>query len=116
MMDRFEHAFKSANPMLALCGGNEGFMESGGHGYKSPLYGRRTSQIRLKPFDYRDAAHLLADKTPDEQVIYYAASTIASLSSSRSSHARVAPSPIKGLDIERAIERAVGRPYRAPAS
>lgn len=68
-----DHAFKSANLMLALCGSNEGFMESEVLGYKSPLYGRRTSQIRLKPFDYRDAAHLLAGKTPEEQVIYYAA-------------------------------------------
>ena len=58
-----DHSFKSTNLMLALCGSNEGFMESEVLGYKSPLYGRRTSQIRLKPFDYRDSARLLAGHT-----------------------------------------------------
>lgn len=100
-----DHAFKSANLMLTLCGSNEGFMESEVLGYKSPLYGRRTIQIRLKPLGYRDDAHLLAGKTPEEQAIYYAASTRTSLDSSRSSHARVAPSPIKELDIGRSTAR-----------
>lgn len=67
-----DHSFKSTNLMLALCGSNEGFMESEVLGYKSPLYGRRTSQIRLKPFDYRDSARLLAGHTAEEQVTYYA--------------------------------------------
>ena len=100
-----DHAFKSANLMLTLCGSNEGFMESEVLGYKSPLYGRQTIQIKLKPLGYRDNAHLLAGKTPEEQVIYYAASILTSLNSSRSSHARVAPSPIKELDIGRPIAR-----------
>lgn len=100
-----DHAFKSANLMLTLCGSNEGFMESEVLGYKSPLYGRRTIQIRLKPLGYRDDAHLLAGKTPEEQAIYYAASIRTSLDSSRSSHARVAPSPIKELDIGRSTAR-----------
>ncbi|WP_307738568.1 hypothetical protein [uncultured Parolsenella sp.] len=33
-------------------------------GEKSPLYGRRTGQIDLKPFDYIDAARLLDARDP----------------------------------------------------
>ena len=68
-----DHAFKRADLMLALCGSNEGFVESEVLGYKSPLYGRRTSQIKLKPFDYQDAARLLGDHSPAEQAACYAA-------------------------------------------
>ena len=41
---------------LILCGSYIGFMEREVLGKKSPLYGRRTGQIFLKPFGYRDAA------------------------------------------------------------
>ena len=68
-----DHTFKQKNIMLALCGSNEGFMESEVLGYKSPLYGRRTAQIKLKPFDYQDAAKLLHGLAPEEQLAYYAA-------------------------------------------
>lgn len=67
-----DHTFKRSNLMLALCGSNEGFMESEVLGYTSPLYGRRTSQIRLKPFDYQDTARLLGGYSPEEHAAYYA--------------------------------------------
>jgi uncharacterized protein len=42
--------------MLILCGSYVGFMEREVLGKKSPLFGRRTAQIKLRPFDYREAA------------------------------------------------------------
>jgi len=42
--------------MLLLCGSYLGFMEREVLGSKSPLFGRRTAQIHLLPFGYRDAA------------------------------------------------------------
>ena len=42
---------KTANIMLVLCGSNQGFMEDEVLGEKSPLYGRRTAQLKLQPFD-----------------------------------------------------------------
>jgi uncharacterized protein len=41
--------------MLILCGSFMGFMEREVLGEKSPLYGRRTGQILLKPFSYLEA-------------------------------------------------------------
>lgn len=44
-----DHKLKNLDLMMILCGSNEEFMESKILGYKSPLYGRRTGQMRLAP-------------------------------------------------------------------
>jgi AAA+ ATPase superfamily predicted ATPase len=46
----------SGKVMLCLCGSFIGFMEREVLGEKSPLFGRRTAQIHLKPFGYGEAA------------------------------------------------------------
>lgn len=46
----------SGNILLILCGSYVGFMEREVLGRQSPLFGRRTAQIFLKPFGYREAA------------------------------------------------------------
>jgi AAA+ ATPase superfamily predicted ATPase len=58
--------------MLVLCGSSMSFMEHQVLGEKSPLYGRRTAQIRLAPFDYRDARELLGTNDPVRAVELYA--------------------------------------------
>lgn len=67
-----DHGFADTNVMMVLCGSNEGFMESEVLGYKSPLYGRRTGQMRLLPFDAFDTACMLPLADPQEAVMYYA--------------------------------------------
>ena len=47
---------RSGDLFLILCGSYVGFMEREVLGRKSPLFGRRTAQILLRPFDYREAA------------------------------------------------------------
>ncbi|MBI5766524.1 MAG: ATP-binding protein [Verrucomicrobia bacterium] len=47
---------KSGRVMLILCGSYLGFMEREVLGKKSPLFGRRTAQMLLRPFGFRDAA------------------------------------------------------------
>lgn len=68
-----DHGFLQTNVFLILCGSNEGFMESEVLGSKSPLYGRRTAQIHLTPFDHFDAAQMLPGRGPEELVMFYAA-------------------------------------------
>ena len=63
---------KTANVMLVMCGSNQGFMEDEVLGEKSPLYGRRTAQLKLQPFDYLDAARMMPDCSPAEKISYYA--------------------------------------------
>ncbi len=46
----------SAKVLLLLCGSYIGFMEREVLGQSSPLFGRRTAQIHLRPFGYLEAA------------------------------------------------------------
>ena len=68
-IDKF---FKKTNLLLVLCGSNQGFMEDEVLGEKSPLYGRRTAQLKLKPFDYLDAALMMPECSEQERFAYYA--------------------------------------------
>lgn len=67
-----DHDLKRTNVMLIVSGSNEGFMESKVLGSKSPLFGRRTAQIRLQPLNYLEVAKFLPNTPPIEQVDYYA--------------------------------------------
>ncbi|NMM93815.1 ATP-binding protein [Bifidobacterium oedipodis] len=67
-----DHGFKTTNVTMILSGSNEGFMSSNVLGSKSPLYGRRTAQIRLLPFDYADAALFLPNTPATQCIEYYA--------------------------------------------
>lgn len=67
-----DHGFLATKVTMILSGSNEGFMENDVLGRKSPLYGRRTAQIRLLPFDYADAEKFLTNTSPQELVQYYA--------------------------------------------
>lgn len=59
------------NLMLILCGSTLSFMENKVLSEKSPLFGRRTSQIRLEPFSYREAALFVPDYSDEDKAICY---------------------------------------------
>lgn len=59
------------NLMLILCGSTLSFMENKVLSEKSPLFGRRTSQIRLEPFGYREAAMFVPDYCNEDKAICY---------------------------------------------
>ena len=56
---------------LILCGSSMSFMEKQVLGYESPLYGRRTAQYKLLPFDYIESAEMLSGFTYEEKIILY---------------------------------------------
>lgn len=58
--------------MLILCGSSMSFMENQVLGYKSPLYGRRTAQYKIKPFTYLESQKMLANYTIEETAILHA--------------------------------------------
>lgn len=63
--------WKDSRLFLILCGSSMSFMENQVLGYKSPLYGRRTSQFRIRPFTYFEAKAMLPGFTNEEQAILY---------------------------------------------
>ncbi|WP_080800081.1 ATP-binding protein [Arabiibacter massiliensis] len=56
---------------LVLCGSSMSFMEHQVLGYQSPLYGRRTAQIKVEPFDVFDSAKLLEGLSAEDVVAWY---------------------------------------------
>jgi AAA+ ATPase superfamily predicted ATPase len=62
----------SSRLFIILCGSSLSFMENQVLGYQSPLYGRRTAQFKLLPFDYAEARQYFAGSYSglDSAVLY----------------------------------------------
>ena len=62
---------KNSKLMLILCGSSMSYMEDHVLAYKAPLYGRRTMQLKLLPFDFADACRCCAGFAPLDQALIY---------------------------------------------
>ncbi|MCI5586633.1 MAG: AAA family ATPase [Lachnospiraceae bacterium] len=51
-----DHKFINSKLMIILCGSSLSFMENQVLGYQSPLYGRRTGQMKILPFSFAECA------------------------------------------------------------
>jgi len=58
---------------LVLCGSSMGFMKRQVLGEESPLYGRKTREIFLRPMDYLESAEFLEGRTAFEKACIYGA-------------------------------------------
>ncbi len=67
-----DHELKNTGLFLILCGSHVGFIENEVLGYKSPLFGRRTAQIKLEGFDYYDAGKMLGGFSNEDKLKLYA--------------------------------------------
>ena len=74
-LSRFQAAidavFSQSNIYLIICGSAVSFMEKDVLSEKSPLFGRRTNQIFLKPFNCLDAAKFVPAYTNEEKAIVF---------------------------------------------
>lgn len=71
LQNAIDGQFSKTKMMMILCGSSMSFMENQVLGYQSPLYGRRTGQIRLKPFDYRTSAEFVPNYSPEDKALVY---------------------------------------------
>ena len=67
----YDEKLKDSNIMLILCGSLISMMYSQVLAYDSPLYGRRTSQIRLKPIEFEYYNEFFENKNQRELIEYY---------------------------------------------
>lgn len=67
----YDEKLKDSNIQLILCGSLISVMFSEALAYDSPLYGRRTAQIRLKPIDFKYYNEFFENKTHNELIEYY---------------------------------------------
>jgi AAA+ ATPase superfamily predicted ATPase len=68
LIDKYHKTSKSK---IILCGSSMSFMERQILGYESPLYGRRTAQLKLKPFTFGESKPFFSHFTIEEQFIAY---------------------------------------------
>lgn len=68
-----DHSLQYGKLFLVLCGSYMGFMEKEVLGSKSPLFGRRTSQLHMKPFDYKMSMKFLEGFSNVEKLMLYGA-------------------------------------------
>lgn len=68
LIDRFHQESKL---FLILCGSSMSFMENQVMGYKSPLYGRRTCQYKIKPFDFFEVKKYYQNVNSEDLAVLY---------------------------------------------
>ena len=71
MQKYIDTKWNQKNLMIILCGSALSFMENKVLSEKSPLFGRRDSQIRLETFSYREAALFVPDYSVEDKAICY---------------------------------------------
>lgn len=68
-----DHRLKDGNLFIILCGSYMGFMEKEVLGSKSPLFGRRTGQLHMKPFSYQTSIRFLNEFSNEDKLKLYGA-------------------------------------------
>ena len=68
LIDQFKDKSKL---MLILCGSSMSYMEDHVLAYKAPLYGRRTAQLKLLPFDFADTCKYFPHFSNEDKALVY---------------------------------------------
>lgn len=67
----WDEKLRETKVFMVLCGSSVSMMEKEVLGYGSPLYGRRTGQIELKPLRYKDARSFFLQLKEEEMIEFY---------------------------------------------
>ncbi len=57
--------------MLILCGSSMSYMEDHVLAYKAPLYGRRTAQMKIQPFDFEESCGYFHNLSDEDKALVY---------------------------------------------
>lgn len=68
LIDKYKDTSKL---MLILCGSSMSYMEDHVLAYKAPLYGRRTAQMKILPFDFEETCLYLKNLSNEDKAIIY---------------------------------------------
>lgn len=61
----------TAQLMLILCGSSMSYMEDEVLAYKSPLYGRRTAQMKIQPFSFEETCRCFKNFSDEDKALAY---------------------------------------------
>lgn len=68
LIDKYQ---KDSRLMLILCGSSMSYMEDHVLSYKAPLYGRRTAQMKILPFDFAETCQYCKNFSAEEKAMIY---------------------------------------------
>ncbi len=68
LIDKYKDTSKL---MLILCGSSMSYMEDHVLAYKAPLYGRRTAQMKILPFDFEDTCRYFKNFSDEDKALIY---------------------------------------------
>lgn len=68
LIDKYKDSSKL---MLILCGSSMSYMEDHVLAYKAPLYGRRTEQMKIQPFDFADTCLYFKNFSNEDKALMY---------------------------------------------
>lgn len=68
LIDKYKNNSKL---MLILCGSSMSYMEDNVLAYKAPLYGRRTAQMKILPFDFTDTCRYFTKFSDEDKAVIY---------------------------------------------
>ena len=66
-----DHDWKHTNLFLILCGSLVSFMSDEVLGKDAPLHGRSNIELKLRPFDYYEAAQFVPDYSNEDKAVVY---------------------------------------------
>ena len=88
---------------LILCGSSMSYMEDQVLAYKAPLYGRRTAQLKIQPFDFFEVCRYLTGFSPTDKALAYGM-------------IGGTPQYLQQMDARLSIEENIKRIFLSPAS
>lgn len=68
LIDKYKDTSKL---MLILCGSSMSYMEDHVLAYKAPLYGRRTAQMKILPFDFEESCRYFNNLSDEDKALIY---------------------------------------------
>ena len=68
LIDKYKDTSKL---MLILCGSSMSYMEDEVLAYKSPLYGRRTAQMKIQPFSFEETCRCFKNFSDEDKALAY---------------------------------------------
>lgn len=66
-----DHKLSKTNLILIICGSSMSFMEKDVLSYKSPLYGRKTLEMKVEEFDFFDSCSFFPNYSSTEKILSY---------------------------------------------
>ncbi len=71
LQNAIDNIFRKKNIFLILCGSEVSVIEDIIDNSSKPLYGRKTAEIKLLPFDFKEASEFYPNYNPEQKLIAY---------------------------------------------